>query len=89
MLRSKNEKEGIQFAYRRLTGRLPNEKELTLLENLFRSERDKFNQHIEKAAGWISTGLYKTDKLVNKAQLAAYAVVASTILNSDAVITKR
>jgi hypothetical protein len=37
----------------------------------------------------LKAGLYKTNNQLNPAMIAANAVVANTILNSDAVITKR
>ena len=81
--------ESIQYAYRRLTGRIATDKELQLLMALQKREWEKFSAHPEKTKGWLKTGLYKTDSSLKKATIAANAVVASTILNSDAVITKR
>mgnify|MGYP000580435016 CR=1 FL=1 len=42
-----------------------------------------------KAEGWMSLGEHKLAANEDKALVAANAVVASTILNSDAFITKR
>ena len=84
-----DDKEAIRFAYRRLTARIPSEKELQLLLALRQKEFEKFSRQPEKAAGWLKTGLYRTNSELNKASIASNAVVASTILNSDAVITKR
>jgi hypothetical protein len=84
-----NEKEAIRYAYRKLTGKQPSERELELLITLRNNEFEKFSRQPEKATGWLKAGLYKMKKELNKASVAANAVVASTILNSDAVITKR
>jgi mono/diheme cytochrome c family protein/uncharacterized membrane protein len=84
-----NASDAIRYAYRRLSARIPSEKELQLLLALKKSELEKFNSKPEKAKGWLTTGLYKTNKQLNPAMIAANAVVANTILNSDAVITKR
>jgi hypothetical protein len=43
----------------------------------------------EKTKGWLSAGFYKVNAQADKALVAANAVVASTIMNSDASITKR
>jgi len=52
-------------------------------------EFDKFKQHPEKEKGWLAAGQYKVDKNLDTALLTANTVVASTILNSDASLTKR
>ena len=43
----------------------------------------------KKTKGWLSAGQYEVDKTLDPAQVAANAVVASVILNSDATLTKR
>jgi hypothetical protein len=78
----------IQNMFRNLTGRLPSERESALLLQLHNTEWKKFNQFPEKMQGWIKTGIFKPTQ-DNPALLAANAVVASTIMNSDASITKR
>jgi hypothetical protein len=79
----------ITKTYRKLTGRSPSAKELNILKALYKQELDKFRMNPEKTKGWLSAGLYKVNAQVDKALVAANAVVASTIMNSDASITKR
>ncbi len=81
--------KAITDTYRKLTGRTPSVKELDLLSELQKTEFEKFKTHPEKMKGWIDTGLYKIDRRLEMALVAANAVVANAILNSDAVITKR
>ena len=78
----------IQHMFRKLTGRFPSEKESALLLQLHNTEWQKFKKSPEKMQGWIKTGIFKPTQ-DNPALLAANAVVASTIMNSDASITKR
>jgi hypothetical protein len=80
---------GIIDAYRRLTGRTPAKQELELLMKLRNTEQQKFRAHPAKAKGWLHTGQYIADKKQDAALQAANAVVANTILNSDAALTKR
>lgn len=75
--------------YRKLTGRMPQAKEIALLEALRQHELEKFKANTAKAEGWLNTGQYKIDNRLDAATVAANAVVASTILNSDATLTKR
>lgn len=79
----------IKQAYLRLTGREPYVKELEILENLQKASFIRFEKSPEKARGLLESGLYKLDKNENVALIASYAVVASTIMNSDATIMKR
>jgi hypothetical protein len=79
----------IHKAYRQLTGITPNEKQLALLSALQQNEYNKFKASPHKLKGWLNTGLYKIDKTLDPYWVAANSVVASTILNSDAAITKR
>ncbi|MDO6470377.1 DUF1553 domain-containing protein [Maribacter sp. 1_MG-2023] len=81
--------KGIRSAFKKLTGRAPNQKELSLLMNLQKEEYSKFQKNIDKTKGWINTGVFKLSEADDKALIAANAVVASTIMNADATITKR
>lgn len=89
MLAEKDIRKSIIDAYRRLTARTPSPKEVDLLLQLQRAEMQKFTQHPGKAAGWLRAGQYRVDSKSDTLQVAANAVVASTILNSDACLTKR
>ncbi|MDO6803252.1 DUF1553 domain-containing protein [Wenyingzhuangia sp. 1_MG-2023] len=84
-----NATEGISKAFRKLTGRTITQQELTLLSKLQESEYEKFQKNPEKAKGWLNTGEFKIKDIKDKALVASNAVVASTIMNSDATITKR
>ena len=75
----------IETAFRRLTGRHPTDSEKAVLEELFESMLERFMEMPEKSKGWVSKQEAKDQNL----KQAAYAVVASSIINSDAAITKR
>ncbi len=79
----------IQNTYMKLTGRKPKAKELDILLRLRDSEHRKFILDKKKLSGWLTTGKYKINKNLDPYQVAANAVVASAIMNSDAAITKR
>ncbi len=89
MTREKNPKIAITNTYRKLTGRLPEKKEMALLLKLKADQNELFTKKPNKAKGWLEAGQYEVDKSLNAAHVAANAVVASTIMNSDAAITKR
>ncbi|MBN7811806.1 DUF1553 domain-containing protein [Algoriphagus sp. H41] len=79
----------IAATFRKLTGRKPNPKELEILLGLRESEFRKFSSDDEKLKGWLETGEYRVDPKLDLVQVAANAVTASAIINSDAAITKR
>jgi hypothetical protein len=89
MTRIPDARQSITTAYRKLTGRKPPVKEVNLLLALRKVEEDKFRKDPKKAIGWLHSGQHVTDKTLDPALLAANSVVASTILNSDASLTKR
>ncbi|GAB3507657.1 DUF1553 domain-containing protein [Emticicia fontis] len=89
MCKSKSKQEAITQAYRKLTGRKPSSKEINLLLQLQQTEQNKFRNSPNKSKGWLSAGQYPVSKDLDQSLVAANAVVASTILNSDATLTKR
>ncbi|MEX6686364.1 DUF1553 domain-containing protein [Danxiaibacter flavus] len=89
MTRIPDSREAIITTYRKLTGRRPMPNEINLLLTMQQAELKKFRLHPEKQAGWLNAGQYKTDKTLDSSMIAANSVVASTIINSDASLTKR
>ena len=81
--------ERIMYCYRSLTGRTPSQKEINVLEKLYSNQYEKFKAEPGKAKGWLTAGQYKIKSKTDLQALAALSVVASTIMNSDAFITKR
>ena len=80
---------GIKNIYTKLTAQELKPQELEVLLKLQKAEYEKFKQHPEKSIGWLNTGEYRVNVSLDQALVAANTVVASTILNSDASITKR
>ena len=52
-------------------------------------EYEKFKSREYKTDGWLNTGEFRISDHDSKAMVVANAIVASTIINSDAAITKR
>lgn len=81
--------KSIASAYQRITGQQVSEEELKLFQALQSSQYESLNQHPKKAIGWLHAGEYPIDTSLDTLLVAANAIVASVILNSDASITKR
>ena len=89
MTREKDPNSAIVQTYRKLTGRRPSTQEVALLAHLQATEYARFRKTPAKAQGWLTTGQYRVSPTLDPAQVAAHTVVASTIMNSDATLTKR
>lgn len=86
---AKDPRAAIIDTYRRLTGIKPSARELELLEDLRQKELARFRADEKKTTGWLAAGQYIVAEDIEPAIVAANAVVASVILNSDATLTKR
>ncbi len=84
-----NSKEAISKTFRKLTGIYATEQELDILLELQKAEYDRFIKLPHKAKGWLNSGLYKIKSENNLMLIAANAVVANAIMNTDATLTKR
>jgi len=87
--KASNREEAVREVFTYLSGRPPVEEELSILRRLHEEELKVFIQQPGKAEGWLSAGYTRADPSLNPVEVAADAVLASVIINSDAVITKR
>jgi hypothetical protein len=83
------QEDKITFAFKALTSRLPRAEEMHLMKQLFTEELADFKQHPERASQLLSIGEYKRDTSLDADELAAYTIVASSIMNFDEFIVKR
>ncbi|MFS4466671.1 DUF1553 domain-containing protein [Maribacter sp. 2210JD10-5] len=81
--------KGIGKVFKKLTGRSIRNDELQILKGLQKDEYIDFTKNPSKMEGWLNTGEFRISKNEDRALIAANAIVASTIMNSDATITKR
>ena len=79
----------LRDVFTHLCGRPPTEEELSVLQQVRRNELGVFTDHPAKATGWLTAGHTRPPAHLDPAAVAADAVLASVILNSDAAITKR
>ncbi|MDX1636924.1 MAG: DUF1553 domain-containing protein [Balneolaceae bacterium] len=78
----------IAFGFKAATSRFPESKEVELLSELYRQELEAFQLQPNRADSLLSVGEYRLDDSIDKPELAAGTIVASTILNLDETITK-
>jgi hypothetical protein len=78
----------IAYGFELATARMPREREAEILAASFNFYRDAFQSDPADAARYLSHGEAPLDDKLEARDLAAYAAVASLILNLDASVTK-
>jgi hypothetical protein len=79
----------ISFAFLLATGRSPGANEKTVLLESLHYALDRFQSNPQNAEKYLNQGEYPRDQKLDPKELAAYASVASLILNLDETITKQ
>lgn len=80
------EEKGFGSVFRQLTGRKATNDELEELQGLYQDNLNTFIGNPDRARGWMKDVISGSRPNL---PAAAYAVVASTIMNTDASIFKR
>jgi hypothetical protein len=86
---NKQEDKTINEIFKAVISRPSRPEELELVKQLYRDELADFKKNPKRATELVSVGEYPVDKTLNPAELAAWTVVTSTIMNFDEAIIKR
>ena len=78
----------ITDGFRRVLSRAPTASEMKLMVANVKKRTEKFRQKPELAKTLINVGDSPVDKKIDQAELAAYTLTASTLLNLDETLTK-
>ncbi len=84
----KTASERITYGYRRALARVPTKEELTILSNGLEKRVAQFKNDTDSAKKLLAQGDTKPNPQLDPAELAAYSITASTILNLDETMTK-
>ncbi len=84
-----DERERLKLMFRFVLGRLPADSELAVLLKSFHAQLAHFRSEPEEAKGLLAIGERRNDTKLDSAELAAYAMTASLILNLDEAITRQ
>lgn len=79
----------IQDAFRLLIGRKPEDREREVMRRLYREQLAYFKAAPESAAKYLATGQYPLARALPAAEVAATAVLASTLINHPEFVMKR
>jgi mono/diheme cytochrome c family protein len=80
--------ERIILAFRLATARKPTEREIGVLRRIFEAQLSEYRKNPNKAPKLLAVGEAKRNEKLDAAELAAWTVVASVILNLDETVTK-
>ena len=83
------EQERLQFAFRTATSHKPDQYELRVLQKVLTQQRNAYQKNPAAAEQLLQVGDASVDKTVSAIELAAWTIVASTILNMDETLTKQ
>ena len=78
----------IKTAFRKVTSREPNPVELDVLSSVLADARSSFEASPERATQLLKVGESTIDLNLDKVELAAWTVVASTLFNLDETLTR-
>jgi hypothetical protein len=88
MTKAQTADDRIALAFRLATGRHPSEKEAEVLRQVLNKQMDVYRQNQKAALQLLAVGESPRNEELPVADLAAFAIVASVILNLDETITK-
>lgn len=74
---------GIIYGFRAVTSRLPSAEELAILQHLLQVQSASFQQAESRATAYLGIGRMPPDPKFAPTELAAWAVLANTLLNLD------
>jgi hypothetical protein len=90
MIKSSKDVTGrLEYGFQALTSRKPRPAELLEITRLFEQEWTHFKQNPEKSTQLLSVGEYARDSNLDAAEVAAYTIVASMLMNFDEFAVKR
>jgi hypothetical protein len=81
--------ERLEYIFQALTSRKPREKETAALKQLYDTQKTYYTQHPDKAEKLLNIGEYPKDAQLDKVEVAAYTIIASTVMNFDEFAMKR
>lgn len=84
-----NKNNTLETAFRVITGRHPDTKEMRILTKFYAEELKRFQTKPKDAMAYLSTGTLKWDTKLNPAEIAALATVSNAIMNTDEGFTRK
>lgn len=88
LLAARTEDERLALAFRTATGRTASDRELAALRKVYAEQLARYRKNVASAVELLKVGEAPYDNRFNLSELAAWTMVASTLLNLDETMTK-
>lgn len=88
LLAARTEDERLDLAFRTATGRTASDRELAALRKVYAEQLTRYRKNVASAVELLKVGEAPYDNRFNLSELAAWTMVASTLLNLDETMTK-
>jgi hypothetical protein len=88
LLAARTEDERLALAFRTATGRTASDRELAALRKVYNEQLARYRKNVASAVDLLKVGEAPYDNRFNLSELAAWTMVASTLLNLDETMTK-
>ena len=85
---AETDSQRLQSGFRRVTARLPTEKESKALQTLLQGARESYSSDPESAKELLQVGESKASEELTPEEHAAWTIIASTLLNLDETLTR-
>ena len=89
LLAKTSDEERLVEIFQRILSRNPEPRESTILLDLLKRQRDRFQTDPAAADKLLQVGASRHDDCLVRTELAAWTMTAHTILNLDEAITRR
>jgi hypothetical protein len=89
IVEKETDEEQVQAAFKLITGRKADDKEIELLNNFYSQEFENFKKNDQLAIQYLSTGEHRWNRSLDPYKIAALSVVANTIMNTDEAIMRK
>jgi hypothetical protein len=84
-----NDASRLTEAFRKLTSRVPNEDELSVLQTMLDRQRAYFSDRKDEATKYVSTGAAPRNESLDITEHASLTAVIQALMNFDECVTKR
>ncbi len=88
LLAARTEDERLALAFRTTTGRTASDRELAALRKVYHEQLARYRKNVASAVDLLKVGEAPYDNRFDLSELAAWTMVASTLLNLDETMTK-
>jgi hypothetical protein len=78
----------LRFAFRSVMARMPTSAEMGVLRGVYEQQIARFRTKPDTATSLLAVGEFPADSKLDPAELAAWTMLASAILNADEAVTK-